>query len=212
MKKHISNGEKIEELVINEIIATAESEEQLNFLEKKYIEEAKNGPWEKYCWNIASGGEGGNTLKYMTSKQRESFCNKSRGKNNGMFGKGYKLKGKNNGMFGKKHSDSYIEKYLKGENNPMFGKGYLVSGERNGMFGKTHSDDTKLKYSKMRSNEGNPMAKTVIVTFENGETEEYGTMKEVSSKFKISRPTLMKYMRENLLYKKFNCYFSGKVK
>lgn len=59
----------------NEIIDTAITEEELNFKEIAYIKEYK----EKFgnnCYNIASGGTGGNALKYASEEQYTDFVNK----------------------------------------------------------------------------------------------------------------------------------------
>lgn len=59
----------------NEIICTANTIEELNQLEKRYIRYYK----EKYgrkCYNIASGGDGGNVLLYANQEKIDKFIEK----------------------------------------------------------------------------------------------------------------------------------------
>lgn len=57
------------------IVARANTDDELNNLEKSIIAIFKRH-YGKNCYNIAIGGEGGNTIKYMSSQQRECFISK----------------------------------------------------------------------------------------------------------------------------------------
>lgn len=60
---------------INEIIDTADTEEELNEKEKHYIEYYKS-LYDKNCYNIANGGDGGDVFKYQTPESKQQFRDK----------------------------------------------------------------------------------------------------------------------------------------
>jgi len=101
-------------------IDTSNTKDGLDFLEIFYMEyyKSRNG---LYGYNIKLGGSHGP----LSEETKRKISKSSKGKNNGMYGKGYKLKGEKNGM-------------------------YCVSlcGEKNGMYGKKHSEITKRKIGK----------------------------------------------------------------
>lgn len=59
----------------NEIIDTAETLEELNEKEKMHIQQYKD-LHKSNCYNIASGGDGGNTLIYKSEQEVEAFRKK----------------------------------------------------------------------------------------------------------------------------------------
>lgn len=146
-----------------EVIEFCEDKTTLNSKEIYYIALEKKNT-ENKCYNIALGGNGGNTLVHMTKEQYENFCEKSRGSNNGMYGKGYKLLREKNGRYGKKLTEDQKENF-RGSNNGMYGKGHLISGEKNGFYGKTHSNSSKLKMSKDRKGHKNARSRMILVDF-----------------------------------------------
>lgn len=58
-----------------EILVKAESEEELNILEKKYISIYKQ-EYGQDCYNLAAGGEGGNVFEYSSDSEKEEFIAK----------------------------------------------------------------------------------------------------------------------------------------
>ena len=60
---------------INEIIDTADTLQELNEKEKYYIKYYKEN-FNDQCYNIASGGDGGNTLAYKTPEEMQMFIDK----------------------------------------------------------------------------------------------------------------------------------------
>lgn len=59
----------------NEILDTAETIEELNQLEIYYISVYKE-KYKKNCYNIAKGGDGGNTLLHKSIEEKQLFVNK----------------------------------------------------------------------------------------------------------------------------------------
>lgn len=59
----------------NEILYKADSKEELNSKEKQYIEEYKN-IYKELMYNIANGGDGGDTFSNRTKEEKEEFIDK----------------------------------------------------------------------------------------------------------------------------------------
>ena len=59
----------------NEMIDTAETDEELNKKEKYYIKYYKD-LYGSQCYNLASGGDGGNVFQYQSSEQKQIFVRK----------------------------------------------------------------------------------------------------------------------------------------
>lgn len=59
----------------NEIIDTAETDEELNNKEKYYIKYYKD-LYGKNCYNLAKGGDGGDVFKYQSSENKQKFVDK----------------------------------------------------------------------------------------------------------------------------------------
>ena len=59
----------------NEIIDTADTDEELNEKEKYYIKHYKD-LYGKDCYNLASGGDGGDVFKYQSSEHKQQFVDK----------------------------------------------------------------------------------------------------------------------------------------
>jgi len=126
-----------------EILVTCSSIDELNKLEKHWIETLNsNNPDIGY--NVSFGGQSGWMLGLRHSdKTKKEFSLNRKGK----------LIGAKNGMYGKKHNEESKKKMSK----PQF-------GEDNGMYGKKHSDETKKKMSEMaKKRSGSPTSKRVIV-------------------------------------------------
>lgn len=60
---------------INQIICTCDTEQDLNESEKKWIKYYKE-LFPNLCYNLAEGGEGGDTTKYKTPEEIEKFREK----------------------------------------------------------------------------------------------------------------------------------------
>lgn len=59
----------------NEIIDTADTDDELNEKEKYYIEHYKS-IYGKDCYNLAKGGDGGDVFKYQTPDDKKQFVDK----------------------------------------------------------------------------------------------------------------------------------------
>jgi hypothetical protein len=57
------------------MIDTAETDEELNKKEKYYIKYYKD-LYGSQCYNLASGGDGGNVFQYQSSEQKQMFVRK----------------------------------------------------------------------------------------------------------------------------------------
>jgi group I intron endonuclease len=101
------------------IVYIAKSKQELDFAEKLFIK-AFNAVKSDLFYNIHEGGTGGNTLAGYSKEELKNFGNKISsslknnkslvGKNNPMYGKGYKIKGEKNGFYGKTHSEETINR------------------------------------------------------------------------------------------------------
>lgn len=158
------------------IISIAYSENELNQLEIEIINKY-NATKDQNYYNIALGGEGGNTYKGKTKEEIKNIKNKL----------SLSRKGENHHFYGKHLSDEHKRKiyeskkgkYLK-ENNPFYGikhskearekiskarKGQYY-GENHPFYGKHHSEETKRKISLIRKDKycgaNNPRAKRII--------------------------------------------------
>ena len=59
----------------NEMIDTADTDEELNQKEKDYIKYYKD-LYGNQCYNLASGGDGGDVFKYQSPEQKQKFIDK----------------------------------------------------------------------------------------------------------------------------------------
>lgn len=141
----------------------AYTEDELNQKEFDWIEFLGCVKSDMY-YNISNGGKGGLTSEqvksYITPHTRELLSQHSRGSNNPMYSKGYKLKGSKNGMYHKQHTEASKQKMrenrgsMSGENNPFYGKHHSEASrekQRQIKLGKKASEETKLKMSKISS-------------------------------------------------------------
>jgi hypothetical protein len=145
--KHAVNKYGVENFK-KEIIHFATSQEELNKLEKFYIDKF-DACFNPNFYNIHIGGSGGNTKLGFTQEQQQEFSEKM----------SKIVSGENNGMHGKKHIEEAI--YVMSEaRKEYFGQlsdteleefkmkmSKVTLGENNGMYGKTHSDQSKIKMS-----------------------------------------------------------------
>lgn len=111
---------------LKEVLYVANSENELNEKEKYYIDKY-NAIESKQFYNLAEGGNGGNTWKGL-SEHRKNEIKKKISKS--LTGVPQPSRG------------------LPGPLNPMYKKGYLFKGELNHMYGKTHSEKTREKIRK----------------------------------------------------------------
>ena len=142
------------------IVAIGYSKEELDKLEMEFI---KNHNAYKSCdfYNIAKGGEGGNTyagksrreIEEIGKKISESNKGKLSGQKNPNFG--IRRTRELNGMYGKHHS-----KYTKLKMSKDRKGKYL--GINNNFYGRQHTMETKKLFSRLRSKGNNPKAKKVI--------------------------------------------------
>lgn len=145
--------------------------------EKRYIQEFKTQD-KKFGYNVSPGGNGG---------------------------KVYKQHPRN--MLGKPQTKYQIEHqiaYMSDEsNNPML-NGAVCWGKTHphprGFFGKKHSDD---EISKIRQTllANSPRRKPLIVTYPNGNEEEYRSMKDAEKGIGLTKPVILKIIRSGCPYK-----------
>lgn len=204
-----------------EIIAYANSSEELCLLEKKLIKEydAVNS---HQSYNVADGGNGGNTIAGYDSSQRKGFSEKLSNR-----WKAYTLerreeilnkmwegtKGKpksqdhkqrlSNATKGKKkpQTAASLEKFWSSEESSEL-RVHLSqvcgrSGEENGFFGKSHTAATKKKLSDTKK--GIPNLKKRRFTEEESLKlkEEYNDGTSIGSlalKYNVSKPTISRYL------------------
>lgn len=148
--KHAINKYGLENFK-REIIHFADSQEELNELEKFYISkyDACSNP---DFYNIHIGGSGGNTIFGYTQEQMQEFIEKMSGvvsgEKNPMYGKKHKPQAINNMRESRKE---YFEQLSEEELEEFKVKMSKVTiGENNGMYNKKHSPQTKQKMSENR--------------------------------------------------------------
>lgn len=147
LKKAIKKYGK--ENFIKQIIEdNVECTEQLNKLEKYYISNNIN----ENCYNLAEGGNGGNTIKHYTEERlkqfKEKMSNVTTGENNPFYGQTHTEETKNKiseSKTGSKYSDEFKKKCSK----------RMLGNTINN--GRKHNDKTKQKHSENNSGEGNHM-------------------------------------------------------
>ena len=146
-----------------DIVITANNTESLNALEKFFISLYKN-VYKRNCYNVAEGGQGGNSHKYKSEKEKIEFSYKmsrlTSGEKNGFFGKTHneetkKLCGEQNK--GRKLSYEHIETLIRVHTDNKYNLGrkqtketidkHTLRGERNGMFGKSRTQTELEKIS-----------------------------------------------------------------
>lgn len=167
-KRTNHNFKKYEEIYIVEILEENLALERLGECEIYYIVEldllAKNGKG----YNVAEGGNGGNTLAGKTEEELAERSKKISEKNKKYWDnmseeekERFKesRRGENNPNWGKHYSEERLEKMserMTGENNPMYGK----IGENHPNWGKHYSEEARKKMRENHpdvSGEKNPM-------------------------------------------------------
>lgn len=125
----------------NEIIHVCHTKEEMQDMERYYIDKYQSFPKTGKGYNLTPGGEWGDVTYGMNEEQYEEYCEKFRGSNNGMYGKG--------GIASKERIEKMIATRKRlgigvGENNPMY-----KSGERgiHPLLGSKMSEETKKKIS-----------------------------------------------------------------
>ena len=155
----------IENFIVEILKEDLESYEKMNYWECFYIIELDTLANNKKGYNVASGGNNGNTLAGKTEEEMKILRKK--------FSDNSKKQWENKTDEEKKKTLELLHKHLCGENNPNWGglsdetkkklsekaKERLKNKENNGMYGKHHSEETKEKISKSSNNKGehNPM-------------------------------------------------------
>lgn len=174
------------------ILHIAYSREELNVLEKEYIE-YHNACDSKDYYNIASGGDGGNTLAGKSEKEMRLFkerCSENnKGENNYWHGKGELLKGEKNPFYGRKHSEETklrLKKINLGKHPSEESRQKMSKSGR----GRKHSQESKLKMSK------NTKTKIKIICVTTGDV--YESACEASRKTGISRSNISACCRNKL--------------
>lgn len=165
-KEHLEDNKSLLERAINKygienfdiiiLCKDIEDKEELNELEKYYIQYYNTLANDGYGYNLAIGGNGGDVTSQWSEKRREEFRQKmseiTKGRPSHMKGKCGELHHQygthcteqtkekiRQANIGRKHTEEELEKMRiasKGENNPMYGK--------------HHSDETKQKISETR--------------------------------------------------------------
>lgn len=206
-----------------EIIDTATTIDELNLLEQKHIAQydATN---DDMSYNIASGGQGGNTIAGLSSSRLESFKNtiKDRWKNYTAAEREIVSINISNSLKGKKKSESHKNKIRQHkletaqEYGPKVSKSLKIfwdsesgdqlkidrlekcrkSGRDNGMYGIHHTDETKAKIS--RALRGKPKVKKCSIS----EIREIcklhnngASITELATKYSVSHNTIRRYLK-----------------
>ena len=177
------------------------SEDELDILEQKFIEEFKtfdNG------YNYTLGGVGWKGAKHSDESKSKISDNHAdvKGKNAPFYGRKHTKESKDKmrmAKIGKKASKETKDKLSiimkgkrSGENNPMYGK----RGKDNPNYGRKASKETKDKIREARINN----AKKYICIYPNGEYTEPMTRRELSKHLKISLGVIREIILSNKPY------------
>ena len=112
------------------LLITADSDEELNKLEKIYIKNSDAVISSNY-YNIAEGGQGGNTLSGFSEDQYQNFCNNIKNRWEDINYKKEVSKKISESLKGKRKSEQHIKNLHEarvknrtnvGENNPMYNR------------------------------------------------------------------------------------------
>jgi group I intron endonuclease len=166
-----------------EIIEEVDCEKKLNLLEKFWIHKLKSYD-KKIGYNIAEGGNGGNTRAGFTDDELEEYYNKlSYGVKNS--DKYLKAVEKKTGVKKPKHSEKMKKLYKEGRLNvgkntkPFSDETKLKISEKNK--GKKRTDETKYKIAKSKFKEVEKL--TVYGEY----IESYSSIDEASKKNNVNR-------------------------
>jgi group I intron endonuclease len=125
-------------------LTCANTEEELNHLEREYIGYFK-AIEDRNFYNIHVGGYGGDTYGGKTESEKQEFKKKMQSV----------TQGENNGMFGKHHNEETKKKIAENKNMEIYhSEGFrntmkkATIGKNNGMYNKNHSQESKDKMSK----------------------------------------------------------------
>lgn len=134
----------IKEIIEDNITCT----DKLNELEIFHISEN----FGENCYNIARGGEGGNSLKYYSEEKLAQYKEKM----------SKLVSGKNNPFYGKSHSRETKEKISKAKMGSTYSDEFKAKCSKRMIgntinLGRVHSEETKAKQSANNSGKGNPM-------------------------------------------------------
>lgn len=128
-----------------EILDWAESERELNELEKMYIAEYNAADSSEF-YNISPGGDNGGWNVGRTGELSNNWGRHWSEETRRKMSKSNRcLSGERNGMHGRHHSEETKRLYSiqrTGERNGMYGNKQYI-GEGNPFYGKTHSDESK---------------------------------------------------------------------
>ncbi|MBQ4122873.1 GIY-YIG nuclease family protein [bacterium] len=174
---------------------------RLNQLEKFYITE-----YDSYCrngkgYNIAEGGNGGNTLEGMTDEQRQEHSRKT---SEGLKGRVFtdehrkhlseasasRIYEKHNEETKQKMSETHKERWQNISNEEKEKFIEQRSGEKNPFYGKHHTEEWKCKQSKKvkkyHEKYGHPSIKRVIQYDKNNNLiKVWNSIKQVEDELKI---------------------------
>ena len=138
-KKYLGSGKYLwhainkygKEVFVTQPIQWCKSLDELNEAERWWISYMGAVVYDEF-YNLSDGGDG------LSSSELKRF-RLIDGKNNPMYGKGYKVAGEKNGMFGKTHTDEVKKKLSELCKQRI--------GDKNHFYNKHHSDETKRKIS-----------------------------------------------------------------
>lgn len=203
---------------VKEIIDFAETQEKLALLEAEYIEKY-NATTNNMSYNIAMGGQGGNTLAGMEEVDKLNFSAKmsdswtkltiesKQARVEPMHNSTrYKPKSKahkdkiSKAKTGVKQSPETIER--KREISKQLYNNGIISPPKNDWTGRTHSAESKLKISK--SKQGVKNIKTRLFSIEDQlkmkQLYSDGVRTgEIANMFSTTGPTVLRYIREIIL-------------
>lgn len=150
-----------------EILCTVETVEELNLQEKKFIKLYKE-KYGKMCYNIASGGDGGNTAMYMSEEAKKNKNEKHRLASTGRIvseetrEKLRKINLGNKNCQGRKMSEYNKQKLKEGNARKVY-TAELRKKMSEAKIGFKHTEETKKKISMNSSKNqlGKPMPEYV---------------------------------------------------
>lgn len=173
-----------------DIIHIAFSEQELNALEKQCIAN-HNACEDRNYYNVATGGDGGNTLAGKSEEEMLEFKNKcsenNKGDKNYWYGKSEKLKGENNPFYGRKHSEETRRKLSetrKGRVPPEEARRNMSLAQRK----RYAKEGTKKLKSAKRKDATGIKAKRKVICLTTG--EQFDSISEASRKTGISRTNI----------------------
>jgi len=195
------------------IIHLCKTYEDLEIMERHYINTVFDAVKDRDWYNLKDGGYQGNPYAGYSDKQmnriRKMRSEQMAGSGNSMFGQGHKITGDKNGMrtksidfsgsnnpfFGKKHSKKTLEKISKTKKENPTDR----TGAKNSMYGKFGKDNPNSKIMFAQILETNEVL--------SGRGADDLGKKLLEKGYSVPRTTIIEYSRNRIVYKKLQIKF-----